>query len=44
MHEKGISVITSHVTISCRERVVWPTKGTGGLQHPKILITTDFCS
>ena len=21
------------VNISCRERVFWPTKGTGGLQH-----------
>ena len=37
-HEKAFSVITSHVNISWRERVVWPTKGTGGLQHHKFLI------
>jgi hypothetical protein len=35
-HEKAFSVITSHVSISCRELVVWPTKG--GLQYHKFLI------
>ena len=30
---EGISVITNHVNISWRGRVIWPTKGTGGLQH-----------
>ena len=29
----AFSVITSHVNNSWREQVVWPTKGTGGLQH-----------
>ena len=33
-----ISLITSHVNISWREQVVWPTKGTGALQHHKFLI------
>ena len=37
-HEKAFSVITSHVNISWREQVVWPTKGTGGLQHHNFLI------
>jgi hypothetical protein len=32
------SVITSRVNISWREQVVWPTKGTGGLQHHKFLV------
>ena len=32
------SVITSQVNISWRERVAWPTKGTGDLQHHKSLI------
>jgi hypothetical protein len=32
------SVINSRVNISCRERVFWPTKGTGGLQHHIFLI------
>ena len=31
------SVITSHVNISWREWVVWPTKGKGGLQHPFLI-------
>ena len=38
----AFSVITSRVNISWRERVFWPTKGTGevtlifdGKQHPK---------
>jgi hypothetical protein len=38
MHKKAFSVITSHVNISWRERVVWPTKGTGGIQHHRFLI------
>ena len=38
MHEKMFSVITSRVNIAWRERVVWPTKGTGGLQYHKFLI------
>ena len=33
-----LSVITSHVHISWRERVVWSTKGTGVLQNQKFLI------
>ena len=36
--ETDISVITSHVNISGREQVFWPTKGTGGLQHHRLLI------
>ena len=35
------SVITSHVNISWREQVVWPTKGTGGLQHYKFLMEME---
>ena len=38
MPENEFSVITSRVNISCRGRVFWPTKGTGGLQHLKFLI------
>jgi hypothetical protein len=38
MHAKLFSVITNHVNISWRERVVWPTKGTGGLKHHNFLI------
>ena len=38
IHLQGFSVITSRVNISCRGRVFWPTKGTGGLQHHKFLI------
>ena len=35
---QAFSVITSHVNISWRAQVFWPTKGTGGLQHHKCLI------
>ena len=35
MTENDFSVITN---ISCREWVFWPTKGTGDLQHHKVLI------
>ena len=35
---KAFSVITSHVNISWREQVFWPTKGTGSLQHHKFSI------
>ena len=38
MPENPFSVITSRVNISCRGRVVWPTKGTGGLKHHNFLI------
>ena len=31
-------IATSHVNISWREQVVWPTKGTGGLQHHNVLV------
>ena len=34
----AFSVITNHVNISWREQVVWPTKGTRGLQRHKFLI------
>ena len=30
---QAFSVITSRVNNSCRGRVFWPTKGTGGLQN-----------
>ena len=36
--EKAFSVITSRVNISWRERVIWPTKATVGLQHHKLWI------
>ena len=36
--ENNFSVITSRVNISCRARVFWPAKGTGGLQHHKFSI------
>ena len=35
---KAFSIIASHVNISWRGRVFWPTKGTGGLQHDIVLI------
>ena len=35
--EKAFSVITNCVNISWRKRVVWPTKGTGGLQYHKLI-------
>ena len=36
--ENAFSVLTSRVNISCRGRVVWPTKGTGGLKHHNFFI------
>ena len=37
----AFSIIARHVIISWREWVVWPTKGTGGLQSHKFLIFDD---
>ena len=34
----AFSVITSRVNISWRKRVVWPIKGTGGLQYHVLFI------
>ena len=39
--ENDFSVITSRVNISCRGRVFWPTKGTGGLQHHNFLFLME---
>ena len=30
---KTFSVISSRVNVSCKARVFWPTKVTGGLRH-----------
>ena len=38
MPENTFSVITSRVNISCRGRVAWSTKFTGGLKHHNFLI------
>jgi hypothetical protein len=37
MLKTPFSVITIRVNISWRERFVWPTEGTGGLQHHNFL-------